>query len=761
MRVALAAVVAAALLATGGVIAWSLRSSATVVRVTAASGGTITTRAGVSVRFSPGALTADTQVRIVPRPSIEAPDGLTWLAEPIDITLGAGRLRTAATVTLPLRDTAADGLLTVVSRDAHRVWNSEGGVVDRDAGTITTTVGHLSIFSAARAVVTAPDLTGGGAGSYDAPDLDCGTTRSDRWTARVEGGAMKTCVAAGADDRAALMRVVSGTTSGQFARLGGYPPLTVAQPNRASAAETVWRKLAEADRDYTFLPGRGVLDVTLPGNFHTIEFTTRTGSDVTVAEYMVDVMSAAFVPADVTVTAVRCALDLPLEALDGRVSACVSDAFDSVRILPSGVDPPSDVDRPEGGDLSGGVDPSAGGDLSAGVDENQAKADRADVRGSVIAALRGLPGVVASRPAGHQERRVTAQRSPVIPAKALNEPGGSIPPAVIATEERLYAAALRDTLTDVLPPSGLTFTNAGLSGPRTTAAVAALVTVPPLRWPCDETSRDGYVYGLADPNLLTYPARLADLGLPDEDIGIVRQTAAHGKDYRLCIALDGTWTSLVVGTPPGEFPSAEAAGLAGLAPVTCQETTANAFIPPDSVCRSIVRADLDGDSRTDTLLLFQRGDRWTTRAVLAAGRTSDVLLPLDRPSVLEATDLDGEPGEEVALQSGTAVHLLSLTSDGLVLIAQPFETASTLSRTAGLGCSDINGDGRPELVAGSATFTRDPRTGAILAAATTETRWTWNGKTLQPAETLHRSLTGPQASTAAAPPYRDLTCAWR
>ncbi|GID28508.1 hypothetical protein [Paractinoplanes brasiliensis] len=731
MRVALAAVVAAALLATGGVVAWSLRSPATVARITAAAGGTVTTAEGVSVRFGPGALSADTQVRIVPRPSVEAPDGLDWLAEPVDISLGAGTLRTSATVTLPLLDEAGGGLITVVSRDAHRVWASEGGIVDRDAGTITTTVGHLSIVSAGRAVVTPPEVPGAGAGSHDAPDPDCGTTRSARWTAHVEDGAMKTCVAAGAAERPALMRVVSNTPTGQFARLGGYPQLAVAQPNRASVAETVWHKLAEADRDYTFLPGRGVLDLTLPGAFHTVSFVTRTGSDVTLAEYMVDVMSSAFVPAEVTVAAVRCALALPPEALDGRVSACVSDAFDAVRILPEG------------------------------VPENQARADRADVRGSVIAAMRGLTGYLASSPATPQQWQVTARRSPVIPGKALNEPGGSIPAAVVATEERLYAAALRDSLTDVLPPSGLTYANTSLSGPRATDAVAALVTVPPLRWPCDETSRDGYVYGLADPNLLTYPARLADLGLPDEDIGIVRQTAGRGKDYRLCIALDGTWTSLVASTPPGEFPSAAATSLAALGTVTCQETPANAFIPPDSVCRSLVRADLDGDSRTDTLLLYQRGDRWTARAVLAAGRTSDLLLPLDRPSVLEASDLDGEPGEEAALQSGSAVHLLSLTPDGLVLISQPFETASSLTRTAGLGCSDVDGDGRPELVAGGATFTRDPRTGAITAASTIETRWTWRGKSLRQGETSRRTLTGPQASTAAGPPYRDITCSWR
>ncbi|GAB2575277.1 hypothetical protein Aab01nite_14590 [Paractinoplanes abujensis] len=732
MRVALAALAAVVLLAAGGVIVWSLRSPATIARITAAAGGTVMTGDGVSVRFAPGAVTADTEVRIVPRPSIEAPDGLTWLAEPVAITLGAGTLRTSATITLPLRAEAEDGgLVTVVSRDGHRVWSSEGGIVDRTAGTITTTVGHLSIFSAGRAVVSAPDPTGEGGGAYEAPEPDCGTTPSDRWTAHVEGAAARACVAAGAADRSALMRVANGSASGRFARLGGYPPLAVAQPNRASAAETAWRKLAEADRDYTFLPGHGVLDVSLPGNYDSIDFVARTGPDVTRAEYLVDVMSSAFVPAEVTVTAVRCALALPPDGLDGRLASCVSDAFDAVPVL------------------------------GEGAPENQARADRADVRGSVIAAIRGLTGVVASRPAEPDEWRVVARRSPVIPRKALNEPGGSIPAAVVSTQERLYAAAQRDTLTDALPPSGLTYAGTGLTGPRVTGAVAALVTTPPLRWPCDETSRDGYVYGLADSGLLTYPARLADLGLPPEDVGIVRQTAAGGTDYRLCIALDGTWTSLVAGIPPGDFPAAEARRLAGLGPVTCGETPANAFVPPDSVCRSIARTDLDGDGRTDTLVVYQRGDRWTARAVLAAGRTSDVLLPFDRPELLDSLDLDGEPGEEVALRTGPAVRLLSLTSDGLVLIEQSFATASTLARTAGIGCSDSNGDGRPELVSGSAGFTRDPRTGAIVAAATVETRWTWSGKSLQQGETIRRQLSGPQASSAAAPPYLDVTCAWR
>ncbi|MBL7259174.1 hypothetical protein [Paractinoplanes lichenicola] len=731
MRVALAAVVAVVLLAAGGVIAWSLRSPATIARISAAAGGTITTDEGVSVRFGPGAVSVDTQVRIVPRPSVEPPDGLTWLAEPVAVSLDEGTLRTAATVTLPLRAKAKDGgLVTVVSRDGNRVWSSEGGVVDLDAGTITTTVGHLTIVSAGRAVVAAPDRAGAGAGAYGAPDPDCGTTRSDRWTAHVEGGAVKTCVAAGAADRSALLRVVSDSASGRFAELGGYPQLAVVQPNRASAADTVWRKLAETDRDYTFLPGRGMLDVSLPGNYNSIDFVARTGPDVAVAEYLVDVMSSAFVPAEVTVQAVRCALALPPDGLDGRLASCVIDAFDAVRILPEG------------------------------VSENQARADRADVRGSVIAAMQGLTGAVASRPAVDDQWRVIARRGPVIPRKALNEPGGSLPAAVVTTQERLYAAAARDSLTDALPPSGLTFANTGLTGPRVTGAVAALVTTPPLRWPCDETSRDGYVYGLADPGLATYPARLADLGLPAEDVGIVRQTAGQGQDFRLCIALDGTWTSLVAGLPPGEFPAAEASKLAG--PVTCSSSApANAFVPPDATCRSVARADLDGDGRTDTLLLFHRGDRWTARAVLAAGRTSDVLLPFGRPAVLETIDLDGEPGEEVALQTGSTVHLLSLTSDGLVLIDQRFETASTLARTAGLGCSDINRDGRPELVSGSADYTRDPATGAIMTAATAETRWTWHGKTLHQAETIRRHLTGPQASAAAAPPHRDITCTWR
>ncbi|MBU2664340.1 hypothetical protein KOI35_12625 [Actinoplanes bogorensis] len=717
MRVALAVVVAAVLLAAGGVVAWSLRSPATVAHIVAATGGTIATDDGVSIRFPAGALSADTDVRIAPRPSIDAPDGLTWLAEPVGVSLGDATLKAPATVTLPLREDERGGLIAVVSRDVNRVWSTEGGMVDRAARTITTTTANLAILSAGRAVVSAPDLIAG-AGANDAPAADCGTLRSQRWSVRVEGASVRTCVAAGAADRPALMRVVSDRTSGLFAELGRYPPITVSQPNRSSLADTVWRKLAEADRNRTYLPGQGTLDVSLPGNLTTVDFRTRTGPDVSTAEYLVAVMSSAFVPADVTVQAVRCALALP----PGQpVPPCVSEAFAA-------------------------TEPAMG---------TQGWADRADVRGSVLAALPGLPGVVAAVPAEPGGWRVFAQRSPVIPVKALNEPGGAIPAVVVATQQRLYAAATRDALPDLVPPSGLIYANTPLTGPRVTSAVAALVTTPPLRWPCDETSRDGYVYGMADPDLLTYPARLTDLGLTPEDVGVVRQTAAQGKNYRLCIALDGTWTVLTANRPPGEFPAGDAADVA------TRGCRAGAFVPPDAFCRSLTRADLDGDGRTDSLLLLRRGEQWTARAILAAGRVSDLALPVDDPMVVESLDLDGEPGEEIVVQSGSTVRLLSSTSAGLVRIAVDFETATSLERTAGIGCSDVDGDGRPELIAGSAAFDRDPATGAIVAATTLETRWTWSGKTLQRGDSIQRHLTGAQAIAAAAPPYRDVTCVWR
>ncbi len=751
MRVALAAVVAAVLLLVAGVVVWTLRSPATVARITAATGGTITTGDGVSVRFGPGALSEDTEVRIVPRPSIAAPEGLTWLAEPFDVSLGGGSLRTSATLTLPLTRASQGDLTTVVSRDENGVWSSDGGTVDRDAGTITTVVGHLSIKSAAGTSVRPPRLVSG-AGPYDAPDPDCGTTRSERWSARADGGAVKTCVAAGAADRAALMRVASNRAYGQFAELGGYPPITYAQPDAAGVAETVWRKLAEADRSHTFLPGRGLLDVGLPGGFRTIDFVTRGGLDVMVAEYVVGLMSAAYVSSDVTLEAVRCVLALPvvtdlahtrspqrLPELGAKVLGCVTGAFADTPVL---------------------------GEGSPAQDKKDARDDRFAVTATVTTAIRGLPAAVEtllrSEAADTTGRRVIADRSPVIPRKALNEPGGEIPAAVVATEQRLYAAAARDSLADALPPSGLIWSNTGLSGPRITDAVAALVTTPPLRWPCDATARDGYVYGLADANLLTYPARLADLGLPAEDVGIVRQTAGLGKDHRLCIALDGSWTSLTHNLPAGEFPASDAAKLPASA--TCDTTAPNAFLPPDSVCRSVARTDLDGDSRTDALLTFRRGDHWTARAVLAAGRVSDLVLPYegdDAPVMLDGVDLDGQPGEEIALQTGGVLRLLSFTGDGLVLIAQEFAAESTLAHTAGIGCADVDRDGRPELVEGAADFGRDPATGAIVAASTTETRWTWRGKTLERGETIRRRLTGTQANAVAGPPYRDVTCTLR
>ena len=208
MRVALAAVVAAVLLATAGAIAWSLRSPATVAEISAATGGTITTKSGVSVRFGPGALSRDTDVRIAPRPSIAAPSGLTWLSEPVDIALGDARLRTSANVTLPLRDDSAGELVTLVTRDADGVWSGVGGVVDRAARTVTATVETLSVISAGRTAVKGPDLAAG-AGGHDATGPDCGTTRSDRWTVRSEGDVVRTCVAAGAADRASRVVVAA------------------------------------------------------------------------------------------------------------------------------------------------------------------------------------------------------------------------------------------------------------------------------------------------------------------------------------------------------------------------------------------------------------------------------------------------------------------------------------------------------------------------------------------------------------------------
>ncbi|WP_250004137.1 hypothetical protein [Actinoplanes sp. M2I2] len=733
MRVALAAVVAAVLLAVAGVIAWSLRSPATVALITAVHGGTVTTGDGVSVRFGPGALTQDTRVRIAPRPSIAAPDGLTWLAEPVDIALGGARLRTFATVTLPLRDPTGDGLTTVVSRDDEGVWSSQGGTVDPGAGTITTVVGHLSIVSAGRATVTAPGLAPG-TGAYDAPEPECGTTRSGRWTARAEGAAVKTCVAAGAADRSALLRVAGNRAYGQFAELGAYPQMVIPPPHRPDAAATVWRELAAADPAHTYLPGRGTLDLALPGNYRTIEFVLRTGPEVTVAEYVVEVMSAAFVPPRATVRAVRCALAQPRP---DQVAACVHQALATERILPG---------------------------TASATDEKRARQHREKAARAVRTAMRGLPAVVTARTPPASSSAVVAQRSPVIPRKALNEPGGTIPAAVLATQERLYGAAVRDALPEVLPPPGLIWSNTGLTGPRVTDAVAALVTTPPLRWPCDETSRDGYVYGLADHNLLTYPARLIDLGMPAEDVGIVRQTAGNGKNYRLCVALDGTWTSLTYNMPAGGFPADEAARLGAAGPGDCRLTLGGPFLPPDAGCRRSVRTDLDGDGGTDTLLLYERAGTWTARAILAAGRVSDLTLPYEQdrqPAPVADLDLDGEPGEEVVLGTGPALRLLSWAPEGPTLIGSPFTTVSTLSRTAGLGCADLDHDGRPELLEAAATFERDPATGAIVAARTTETRWNWSGKALSRGETIVRELTGIEAGDAAAPPYRDVTCSWR
>jgi hypothetical protein len=178
--------------------------------------------------------------------------------------------------------------------------------------------------------------------------------------------------------------------------------------------------------------------------------------------------------------------------------------------------------------------------------------------------------------------------------------------------------------------------------------------------------------------------------------------------------------------------------------------------------------------------MYRRFELWTVRAVLSTGAVMDMpfefaeSLPGAVPMIEGHLDLDGAPGEEVAVEVGFGAHsalliLVTYTEQGLTLVrrngetdgADTFAIDQSRSYSIGIGCSDDDHDGRPELVVASATFDWDPVTDAFLGASTGRSTWTWRGKTLDRGADSQETVTAAQRATVMAPPYRDVTCTWR
>ncbi|MDG6106583.1 hypothetical protein Daura_28455 [Dactylosporangium aurantiacum] len=803
-----AAVVAVLALVAGAiVVVWRvLRDDATVVRVAAATGGTVTTPDGVRLRLAPGALTVDADVRIAPAGDVAPPDGTAWVARPVEVTLSAGQLRTSATLTMPVDAAAfaADGArTTVVTRDAEGRWEGEGGVLDPAGRTITTTLAHFSlkgVIKDAAKIAEVPGKVALALGQayadlrYEAKQPDCGT-ESHLWAAAAEGGTnVKVCVSAGDFGRSARLTIVNNRLYPQFLRLGGYPPMLVTQPDRVSVVDNVWRMLGEVNRDYTYLPGKGRLELELPAGSDVVDIVATPGLEAVIAQFVVDVLAVAYVPVGFAVKTVQCVLAAPvteevvrtkalrrLPELGGALANCVGSAWTSYTVLK---------------------------DDATDAEERQAKRDRAAVLDAVTTALRDVPRIgetvllaAAQGPAG---QHVVARRTAVLPVKALNEPGGELPAAVRTTQERLYAAARqypsdRDALLKVVPPAGLAFGNAAdpdqgqsttlglgpdpVAGPLAANQMLLLMMTPPMHWQCTETGRDGYVYGMADPDLNTYPGRLTDLGL-DAERGQLTRTAARGaRPYRVCIMADGTWTVFSKGVPTGQFPAADQAALAEQPARIdrCPGPAPSPFLPRDSVCVSVTRLELDGDDKPDRFIMYRRFEQWVARAVLGRGAVLDLPftytegVPGSLPIIEAHLDLDGQAGDEVAVQSGFGAHsvqliLITYTEQGLTLVrdnsvsgedGEHFMVDDSRSYSMGIGCSDDDHDGRPELVQGSVYYDYDVATLKLTAVQGHRVTYTWRGKTLDRTSESDQTFTEAQKATYTGPPYRGITCSWR
>jgi len=762
------------------------------VRVKASAGGTVRGDDGVTVRFAPGALSADADVRMK-AVDVAPPEGMEWDGEPVDITLTGGSLRTAAAVTFPAR---GDDTL-IVSRQGNGPWVNEGGVAD--GKTITTVVSHFSVWGRAKAraqlaykILKVPAQLGAAVvsayrdASYRAPDPTCAPA-SQTWRGSVKGGNVKVCVTAGGDGHRPRLKVVNNRLYGQFLQLRGYPPMRVTQPDNGKLVDNVWRMLGDANRDYTYLPGKGTIELELPAGYRLIDFLARPGLEVVIAQFVVDVLSVAMLPVDLLVAAVQCVLAAPVTEevartldlkrvpeLGSALFNCVTTATDAWTGLREGAD---------------------------GAQKDEAKKARAKEVDAITTAIKDAPTLVQTilRSPIQQvkSQHVIAERTPIASAKALNEEGGNLPAAVVATQKRLYDAANaygsnRFGIVDALPKAGLQFGNAAdpgqkpsvtlgsepdpIAGPKAASALADLTSTPPMHWRCPETGRDSYVYGLADPELNTYPGRVAALGFAPEEEGAVVDSARAARPYRICIDADGTWTVFSRATPSDAFPEALAAKLPERKTAfwDCPVIAPNPFTPVDAACQGATKMDVDGDGKTDTLLTFRRSEQWTARAVMARGPVADLVLPIDQeqfpsaqPVVLTHTDFDGVPGEEAVIVVGFGAHsqilvMLTYTKDKLLLVRhngvddQPemFIEDGNIKYSVGIGCSDHDHNGVPELVEASAFFETLPATGS-------QTRWTWQGKTLNKADSTE--ITFPESQKAAwrQPPYSGVTCVWR
>jgi hypothetical protein len=770
MRVVLAVVSVVVLLVAGGLVAWRMIGSGdTVVHLEAASGGSVTTGDGVVVRFAPGALTRDTDVHVKAVEQVAPPAGGSWVADPVDVTLVGGDLRTFATLTLPLRGTVTDGAsVSVMSRDDDGVWTAEGGTVDAAGDTITTIVAHFSVKSVFKRgvdVAQMPLQVGKSVYSaikdvtYEAPAPRC-EPASQLWKATAKGDALKVCVTAGTKDRKASLRVVNNRLYGQFLQLRGYPAMATAQQDKSALVDNIWRMLGDQNRNYTYLRGKGTLELDLPAGYRLIDFVARPGVETVILQIVVDTAGVVYAPAKMVVDAIECVLALPvfdevvrdrayrrIFELAGAVGNCVSAAITGYQILKS--DAPVE-------------------------EEKAAKKVRDGFLSAWAAAMANIPTaletVIQGGLQGVSSQHVVAERVPITPRNALNEPKSPLPAAVAATQQRLSDAADgyrqdRYRLSEVVPRAGLAFGNAAdqgqkpsltlgqepdpIAGPKAAAAISSLTVTPPLRWKCPESGRDGYVYGLADPELATYPGSVSALGFAAEATGAIREAARAARPYRICIDLDGAWSVFSRGMP-ARYPAADALRIEELAGeyTRCRSSLVSAFVPADSRCHSSIRADIDGDGKKDALMLYRRGaDDWTARVVTAEGPITDLALPKDEnPPVpfnaifLRHADFDGVAGEEAAVTVAIGAHseelvLLTYAGKGLTTVrragggegADRFRIDSSLSYSEGIGCADVDGDGKPEFLETGASFETDPATGEVVSAEGGWGAWSWKG----------------------------------
>jgi hypothetical protein len=794
MRVSLAVVAVLAVLVAGGVAAWRYIGRDDAVHIDAAKGGTARTDDGVSVAFGPGALTADTDVLIKPTKDVPAPAGTTWVTEPVEVTLEGGELQKGATLTMPVGvGDPADAM--IVSRDEAGVWTSEGGVADARAGTVTTVVGHFSLKGVAKKVkdvVEMPLKVGGALVSafkdttYEAAPPKCDPA-SQLWTPRTKGDNVKICVLAGTADRPSQLRIVNNRLYGQFLQLRAYPKLKIDQDDKSDLVTNIWRDLAKVNPDYTYLAGKETLDIDLSGGYRGVDFLARPSLEAVIMKVIVDTAKVAMVEAKVAVQAIQCVLATPvfdevvreraykrIPELGKAAGDCVSSAVTGWKIFKD--DAPAD-------------------------EEAKARKDRSDFLDAWATAMKDLPTVVETIVQGGFIQRwntqhVIADRAVIVPQKALNEASGTLPAAVAATQKQLADAAAdyksdRYALNDALPHNGLVFGNAKdqdqkpsltlgqepdeIAGPKAAAALALLTSTPPLRWGCPETGRDAYVYGLADPELNTYPGRVTALGYGPEETTVIQESARAARPYRLCIDPDGTW-SVFSRNMPQTWPAVDALRIEERKSTytECGKVLVSAFVPPDAICPTSIRADVDGDGKKDALIVYQRPRHgWTARVVLAAGPAWDKALPVveSYPEVnavvIGHTDMDGVPGEEAAISVGIGAHseelvLVSYTKKGLVFVrrsggeegADRFTLDESVTYSVGISCADADHDGKPELVEGGVFFQETPYSGGT-------TSYVWRDKTLVKQSSTDRTFTDADRPTYSKPPYRQFACSWR